>query len=433
MNDATTAKSGSGSPNSRTANRRTVRVLVHLGMRFKSGRAIAMGALRYAAAHKHLDVHVTEGKDERYDFLDFGPWRPDGLIADPWGSKAGAPRVRAKVLFHVSPEDVRGEDPGACVRMACDNVAVGRMAARLFERRNLRHFGFVGELHDFVWSVERRDAFRAALSECGLEAPSVFINPPGVTLARDRAALLAWLEALPKPCGVFVTSDLRAISVLDACRFAGIAVPETLQVLAVDNEEYLCEQTTPTLSSIEPDFESAGHEAMRLLDEMLGAHRVPPRGEGGDKRDRTPLPSIGSAPAEATAVSVPPLRTYGLRGFVERLSTRDFKGTARLVNIALDFIRQHGEGGATAAEVAKAAGCSARLLERHFRHTLGRTIVQELRRVKLEKARRLLRETETPIGEIGPLCGYEDEIHFRKLFKREFGLTMSAYRARPFA
>lgn len=380
----------------------TFKVLVHLGMRFKSARMIAMGALRYAASHKHLDVHVSDGKDERYDFIDFGPWRPDGLIADPWGAKATAPRVRAEVLFHASEEDARNARTDICIRMACDNPAVGRLAAHVFARRNLRHFGFVGELHDFVWSLERRDAFRDALLAEGLEAPSVFANKPGRTLADDRAALLEWLAGLAKPCGIFVSSDLRAMHILDACRFAGVMVPEALQLLSVDNEEYICEQMSPTLSSIEPDFEGAGYEAMRLLDEAL---------QGG-----------GGAPA------LPPVRTYGLRGFVERLSTRDYKGTARIVNLALDFIRSHGESGATAADVAKAAGCSARLLERHFRQTLGRTIAEELRRVKLEKACRLLRDTETPVGEIGPLCGYENEIHFRKIFKAAYGMTMSDFR-----
>ncbi len=83
----------------------------------------------------------------------------------------------------------------------------------------------------------------------------------------------------------------------------------------------------------------------------------------------------------------------------------------------------------TAADVVKAAGCSASLLERYFRKTVGRTIVQELQRVRLEKACDLLRHSETPIGEIGPLCGYEDETYFKNLFRQSYGVSMRQLRA----
>ena len=78
--------------------------------------------------------------------------------------------------------------------------------------------------------------------------------------------------------------------------------------------------------------------------------------------------------------------------------------------------------------MVKAVGCSSSLLERYFRKTVGRTIVQELQRVRLEKACDLLRHSETPIGEIGPLCGYEDETYFKIIFRRAYGKSMRAYR-----
>ena len=187
---------------------------------------------------------------------------------------------------------------------------------------------------------------------------------------------------------------------LDVCRECGIAVPELVKVLGVDNEEYLCEQSMPALSSIEPDFESGGFEAIRMLDDMLSGKNASPE----------------------------PFK-YGIRGLVERRSTRDDSGTARLVNLALDFIRLHGASGGTAAEAVKAAGCSASLLQRLFRKTLGRTVVQEIQRVRMEKAKKLLRDTDTPIGEIAQLCGYDDESYLKLLFRRTFGMSMSKYRA----
>ncbi len=374
------------------------RVLVRLHMRYKAGRMISVGVLRYAATHPHIEVHVVGG-GRRDEIGELGAWVPDGLISDTYTalSKRTA-SVRAAVLFH-SSGPIAGQTGRQCVRMRSDNAAAGRMAAAHFLRHNLRHFGYVGALFDFDWSLARGAAFGEEIVKAGFAAPSVFRTDKSFDLAQEKEALLRWLRALPKPCGIFAANDWRAMAVLNACREAGIAVPEVAQVIGVDNEEYICEQTVPTLTSIEPDFEGGGYEAMRILDAMLSGRRV------ADKA-----------------------LTYGMRGIVERLSALDFKGTARIVNLALDFIRLHGASGATAADVAKAAGCSSSLLERYFRKTVGRTVVQELQRVRLEKACDLLRHSETPIGEIGPLCGYGDETYFKIIFRRAYGKSMRDYR-----
>ncbi len=374
------------------------RVLVRLHMRYKAGRMISVGVLRYAATHPHIEVHVVGG-GRRDEICELGAWVPDGIVSDTYTalSKRSA-SVRAAVLFH-SSGPIAGQTGRQCVRMRSDNAAAGRMAAAHFLRHNLRHFGYVGALFDFDWSLARGAAFEEEVVKAGFDAPSVFHTEKSFDLAQEKEALLRWLRALPKPCGIFAANDWRAMAVLNACREAGVDVPEVAQVIGVDNEEYICEQTVPTLTSIEPDFEGGGYEAMRILDAMLSGRRV------ADKA-----------------------LTYGMRGIVERLSALDFKGTARIVNLALDFIRLHGASGATAADVAKAAGCSSSLLERYFRKTVGRTVVQELQRVRLEKACDLLRHSETPIGEIGPLCGYGDETYFKIIFRRAYGKSMRDYR-----
>ena len=374
------------------------RVLVRLHMRYKAGRMISVGVLRYAATHPHIEVHVVGG-GRRDEICELGAWVPDGIVSDTYTalSKRSA-SVRAAVLFH-SSGPIAEQNGRQCVRMRSDNAAAGRMAAAHFLRHNIRHFGYVGALFDFDWSLARGAAFAEEVGKAGFAPPSVFRTDKSFDLAQEKEALLRWLRALPKPCGIFAANDWRAMTVLNACREAGIDVPEVAQVIGVDNEEYICEQTVPTLTSIEPDFEGGGYEAMRMLDAMLSGRRV---------ADRT--------------------LTYGMRGIVERLSALDFKGTARIVNLALDFIRLHGASGATAADVVKAAGCSSSLLERYFRKTVGRTVVQELQRVRLEKACYLLRHSETPIGEIGPLCGYGDETYFKIIFRRAYGKSMRDYR-----
>ena len=374
------------------------KVLVWLGLESAAARALARGVLRYAATHRHLDLHIWNQHAPRGEFTDWDDWRPDGIAAGDAGIASPMPTsVRAAVVFHWTGGDA--PLPAAHVSVLCDNDAIGRLAAAHLLRRNLRHFGCVGATYDAPWSEVRERAFAAAVREAGFEAPRGFRIDGGASLSKEREALADWLRALPKPCGIFAVSDWRAWHVLDVCRECGIEVPSVAQVIGVDNEEYICEQTEPTLSSIEPDFEGGGYEAMRALDAMLSGKRPPAK------------PII-----------------YGIRGIVERQSTRDDRGTARIVNLALDFIRMHGASGGTAAEAVKAAGCSASLLQRYFRKTLGRTVVQEVQRVRLEKACHLLRHSETPIEDIAALCGYEDVSFLKVLFRRTYGMSMRDYR-----
>src|SRR5262249_14356410 len=81
--------------------------------------------------------------------------------------------------------------------------------------------------------------------------------------------LAAWLQNLPKPVGVMAAHDLRALHTLDACRRKGIAVPEQVAVIGVDNDETCCNVGDPPLSSVKLDLEEIGFTAAELLDRLM--------------------------------------------------------------------------------------------------------------------------------------------------------------------
>lgn len=381
---------------------RHFQILVRLSMRNKAGRAMTSGILRYAATHPGLELNVSENVNVADSISDYGDWHPDGIITHPHDeTKTDAACAKAKAVVFLHSADTEGWRKRPCGFVFSDDAAAGRMAAAHLLKRNLRHFGYYGSLLKTSWSETRRAAFSRAIREAGLPAPSIFDLEPPYELARLRRALAKWLRGLPKPCGILAASDWPAKRLLDICRSEGMAVPEVVQVIGIDNEEFVCEQSVPTLTSIEPDFEGGGFEAMRMLHSLLLGRRI----------SKKPF-------------------LYGVRGVVERQSTRDYKGTARIVNLALDFIQKHATLGATAAEAAKAAGCSPSLLQRYFRKTVGRTVIQEIQRVRIEKACHLLRHSETPINNIGALCGYGGEAYFKILFRRATGVTMGEYRRR---
>src|SRR6185312_7266444 len=86
--------------------------------------------------------------------------------------------------------------------------------------------------------------------------------------------LAEWLGELPKPVGVIAVHDLRALCVLDACRRRGLAVPEKVAVIGVDNDEPLCNLCDPPLTSVILDHEHMGFQAAALLDRMMKRKRV---------------------------------------------------------------------------------------------------------------------------------------------------------------
>ena len=215
---------------------------------------------------------------------------------------------------------------------------------------------------------------------------------------------MRWLVALPKPCGVMAAFDQRAKNVLDACRIAQIDVPAQILVLGVDDEEYICENTLPSLSSILPDFNGGGFRAAEALQQMIDA-------------------DCGANCSQPSASLL-----YGVRQIVERASTTDVSGTARSVALACEFMRRNAADPIGIDDIATAAGTSRRLLEKHFRSVMNTTAMHELQRIRLELVKSRLKETDLPIKRIGETCGFGDISYLMRLFKRTFNVTMQTYR-----
>jgi len=80
--------------------------------------------------------------------------------------------------------------------------------------------------------------------------------------------------------------------------------------------------------------------------------------------------------------------------------------------------------------LAETLGMSPRNFIRRFKGATGLKPVEYLQKLRVRAARHYLEEGDTRVEEIGGLVGYEDAAFFRRLFKRETGLTPSSYRKR---
>ena len=379
---------------------RNLRLVVVLSvMHSRADRLRLAGVLRYAASRPDWIVEMfPEHPANR-----MAPSEPtgfSGIITTGYFLKtvAGAEqlgKVRPAVVLDPGPDFTA---TGRIATIREDNHRLGAIAADFFMRKGLRCFAYVGTPQPRHWSDERRDGFVERLASLGKTA-SVYRRSEGIVdWAKERADLIAFLNSLPKPCGVLAALDERAKQVLNACRICGITVPEQISVLGVNNEEFICETAIPTLSSIEPELEESGYRAAATLDHMM---------RGGRFSDAT----------------------YGVKGIIERLSTSDLSGVSRIVTIAEEFIRRNAATPITPQDIAAACRCSLRMLQRSFATVLDSSPAQRLRQERLSRVCDMLAKTRTPINLVGGLCGIQNAKHLKTLFKKTYGLTMSAYRA----
>lgn len=379
------------------------RLLVSLDVRHTAARRMLGGVMRFAATHPAWEVELAEAHPSDRPLADFVGWRPDAFVTD--GGCHALPHETFARLFRTAVVYVntppRRDSRKVAATLRSDERALATAAADLFLRHRLAHFAFVGAAGTEWWDEARERLFRACLKDRGHQLHVIRLPADGNWRQLERT-LAAGLRALPKPCGVWAAFDQCAKHVLDAARLAGLAVPEQVQVLGVDDETFICEHTSPSLSSVVPDFEAGGYQALEFLDAVVC------RGVRPEKR--------------LTALK------FGLRGIVERLSTGDVNGVAGRVAEAREFIRKNAAAGIGVPEVAAAIRVSRRLLEQNFRAATGRTVLDFIQDARFAKVTKMLKETETSVESISRLCGFRSPTHLMTLFKRRYGQTMTAYR-----
>src|SRR5207253_7143964 len=96
-----------------------------------------------------------------------------------------------------------------------------------------------------------------------------------------------WVIDQPKPMGLMLCYDQIGPPVTQACREAGVAVPEEVAIVGVDNDEPICAICDPPLTSVCPNHEEVGYQAAALLDRIMtatGTSRISDKTAGEGKR-----------------------------------------------------------------------------------------------------------------------------------------------------
>lgn len=283
-----------------------------------------------------------------------------------------------------------------------DYPGIGEEGAKHLLARGFRSFAAVTARED-VGQVTIREAFarrvRAAGFDCHEATVSLRPQESVDTWDETNRVLADCVSACPKPLGVYVTDEYLSRILLQNCWQRGLRVPIDVAVITSHNEETICEQMRPALTAIDMGYPKVGYEAARWLGRMMD----------------------GEAPPTQPIVVPSP-------GVMVRESTDFVSVTNDTVAAALAFITANSHRPIGQDDVAEAIDVETRTLQNYFRKYLGRPIVAEIRRVRIERAKRELVEGKRTIAEIARSAGFSNAMRMNEVFQREVGMSPSDYR-----
>jgi len=377
--------------------KKSVHILLGIPTDTEFGRGVIQGIIRFAATNNWVlgSIPAQGEPDTNGDTSKWSVEERGGVIALIETPEQADAMARLNVPC-VSISSALGE--GGVPYVACDERIIGSLAASHFLERQMRHFGFVG-LPGRSDSEARRAGFTDRLAVDGItkvahhEAPEKF-DPDSFK------QLIEWIDSLSKPAGIFTMTDALGRTVIDACRAGSIRVPGSVSVLGCGNDPVICGLATPALSSVALPAERVGFDAADLLLQLM-TQRKP--------METHRLVQVSSViPREST----------------DNVSVRDPD-----VASALRFILAHAGEWIGVRELLLALPVQRRSLERKFRKVLGRSPLEEIRRVRVDLAKQLLSSTDLPMPIVARRSGFSEAKQLSQVFRALVGVTPTSYRA----
>jgi LacI family transcriptional regulator len=358
------------------------------------------GIARYVREHDPWAIYLKPyGVEKSLDSW-LRAWRGDGIIA-------AVAELEADVVkdFGIPLVDVVGLYHGDNVPLVhANDDTVGKLGAEHLLERGFRNFAFVE--YPFAWSTGRRAGFETLIRSHGFETTTYRLAYPQAGLGgpefweQQQQGLVAWIRSLAKPVGVMTSTDLMGQQFLEACQRAAVVVPEQVAVIGADNDELICNLCFPPLSSVVINDAQRGYQAAVVLDQLMQ----------------------GNCPPRAPLYIEP-------GGVVTRASSDILALDDELMAAATRYIRDHACDGIGVEDVVRAVPLSRSVLERRFRKVIGRTINDEIVRIRVNRAIELLSATELELKVIAQKAGFGSRSYMGAVFREQLGRTPGSYRA----
>lgn len=379
--------------------------IVFLGdLEVQADREVCLGAADYAADHPGWDF-------DPWPISQFQSRIPtpndlrlvDGILTSEtaYARVFGSGRSRIPKVFFLA-DSAHLDTP--CVSL--DEVAIAKMAAEHLWLRGYRLFAFVGP-EVFSWSQKRGKGFADAITQLGATVRSHLFSQAILPsfwswgTAQRSHHLHQMLAGLDKPCGIFAANDVIAFFIIQAARQVGYRVPEDIGLVGVDDDPVPNAAARLGISSVHIPFHEVGCNAAQALDIVISRGVMPPE-----------------------SPRMLPVRV------VVRTSTDVFMTEDPLVRKAQHFIELHRNERVLVQEVVRAVGSNRVTLGKRFCRYLGATLVEYIRKRRIEHAKELLSSGAMNVGEVSLRCGFSSTSHFTQVFKTVMGITPGRMKSR---
>ncbi len=359
------------------------------------GRELIRGITRYANLNTSW-IFFNEPRGIMDKLPRLFKWKPDGIIMRDTPENMKLLKLNIPIIVSIRYEKVVEGVPN----ILSDSNEIGKIAVEYFRNKGFTQFAFCG-FEDMPWSKEREQAFEKAV------LPNEFLSIyKSKKLKHDYDQemewLVQWLKSLPKPIALLACNDIKGSNIIEACKSAQIKIPQEIAVLGVNNDDMVCEITSPPLSSISLDIMNAGYEAGKTLDRMIKK-----RNEINENTRK-----ILISPKE----------------IITRTSTDIFAINDPIIASSLHYISENIKNAIQVSDVAKYVGTNRRNLERRFKRFLGRSVYEEIKRAKIDAISKVLLETNLSISEIAFNMGFHDDHHIARYFKSYKGVSPLKFR-----
>jgi len=287
-------------------------------------------------------------------------------------------------------------------RVYYDEEAIGEVAAEHLLARGYKTLAFL-HLHFAPYQLPRMAGFRRVTEAAGrrfLELapptrPATWHPTPGPAWQWLRDVLAMEQE----PVGIMATNDQAARPMIDALDAMGFNIPTQIGVIGAENDPLVCEIAAVPFSSVETNTRQIGYQAARLLDDLISGAKPP-------------ADALRVAPRDVTTRASTDLPAIPNRHAAE----------------ALHYIWQHYHEPLQVSDVATATPVTRRRLQTLFRTHVGRSMQEEIARIRTGKACHLLLNTDLKINQIASVSGFSGGLHLHRTFQSVLGIGPKALR-----
>ncbi len=276
-----------------------------------------------------------------------------------------------------------------------DNKKIGYLAADYYCDRGFRNFAWCAPDQSSTRLYYFEERLRAKGYSCEILAP----KQGDLDWKARQSFFKKKLKMLPKPLAILGVEDSAAAEIMEVAINMGYSVPEQVAVMGVRNDEMICNTLMVPLTSIDNNLEEVGYQVASELAEVM-------KGKQSHK----------------DSIKIAPL------GVVSRQSTDIVAIDHAQVALVLQYLKNNFKYTINISKLAEVAKMSERGLFKAFEKNIGRTPGQELTRLRMNEAKRLLRESDETVTEIALLCGFNESRSFYTQFKKHTQQTPGSWR-----